>query len=83
MIEREKKRRRFFSMMENERDRQDEKHPRGFKDGTYPSRTTFMTVLAAEVGEVADAILEHDRENQIAEVVQVAAVCLRAYEELL
>lgn len=70
-------------MLENERDRQDELHPQGFRDGKYQSRTAFMTVLAAEVGEVADAILSHDRDNQIEEVVQVAAVCLRAFEELL
>ncbi len=83
MTAKEKKQQRFMNMMELERDRQDRLHPGGLCDNGKPSRTLSLTVLAAEVGEFADAILEHDRDNQTTELVQVAAVCMRIYEEVL
>ena len=83
MTETEIKRRRFISKIECERDRQNEQHPKGMMDHGYPSRTLAMTVLAAEVGELADAILDKDREAQDKELTHIAAVCFRIYEEVL
>lgn len=51
--------------------RQDEKF--GSQRRLVPDR--WNTILGEEVGEVAHAVNEHDRENLIEELVQVAAVC--------
>ncbi len=77
------KRRRFFNMIEHERDRQNELHPRGMYDGAYTSRTLALTVLTEEVGELAEAIIEKDRERQTEELLHVAAVCFRIFEEVM
>lgn len=55
-----------------ERKRQDEKWGRDF-----PARTDdeWLTVLTEELGECARAILEHDGDNLIVEILQCAAVC--------
>ena len=68
----------IFRLIENERERQELLHPEGF----LGSKETAMTVLAAEVGEVATAFLRERKENQINEVIQVAAVALRILEDL-
>jgi len=54
-----------------ERDRQDAKWGRDFEGR---SDAFWLTILAEEFGEVANAILEHDEENVVVELVQVAAV---------
>ena len=83
MTDQEKAQRRFTNMIEMERERQDILHPRGLYDGKFPSRLLSLAVLLEEMGEFSKAVLEHDRDNQLTELVQVAAVCYRIYEEVL
>lgn len=67
----------IYSMINKERDRQDEKHPNQNLD-------TFIymgcQILGEEVGEVNKAWLEQDSNNLVEELVQVAAVCVRWLE---
>lgn len=42
----------------------------------------FAAILGEEYGEVCRALLEDDVENLREEIVQVAAVCARAWERL-
>ncbi|KKN49302.1 hypothetical protein LCGC14_0644010 [marine sediment metagenome] len=62
----------------DERVRQDEK----FGSQRKLSQETWLNILVEEVGEVAESILEHDDENYPVELVQVAAVCVAALEDL-
>jgi NTP pyrophosphatase (non-canonical NTP hydrolase) len=54
-----------------ERQRQDAKWGRDF-----PGRSDsfWLTILAEEFGEVANAILEHEENHTVEELIQVAAV---------
>lgn len=54
-----------------ERERQDRKWGRDFR-GRHDS--FWLTILAEEFGEVAEAILEHDEENVKTELIECAAV---------
>lgn len=51
---------------------------------TFPTNgfDTMAAVLCEETGEVARAILDGDRANLGTELIQVAAVCCRMYEQL-
>lgn len=61
----------IFTEILHEIVRQDEKW--GSQRHLPPDR--WNTILGEEVGEVAHAVNEHDRENLMEELVQVAAVC--------
>ncbi len=63
-----------------ERDRQDVKW--GVAAERNQTKMKWLTILMEEVGEVAESILEHDDENYPVELVQVAAVCVAALEDL-
>ena len=58
-----------------ERMRQDEKFPPD--EETNISDKLMLAVLMEEVGEVANALLEHDYDNVDTEIIQVAAVCVK------
>lgn len=60
-----------------ERERQDCIHPRSDWPGIV-----WATVMGEEYGEICRAILENDRENLKDELVQLAAVCMRVYENI-
>lgn len=60
-------------LVKDERERQDKKWGKGFFGR---SDLAWLGILAEEFGEVANAILEHDEENLITEITQVAAVCI-------
>ena len=62
--------------IQDERDRQDAKW--GSQRHLPPE--TWLTILVEEVGEVAESILEHDPNNYVLELVQVAAVAVAALE---
>jgi hypothetical protein len=73
-----------------ERDRQRVKWatPHGWGRGDCstldpPDDRVKLAVLAEEFGEVARALLEHDRDGLAAELVQVAAVCVAWLEAVL
>ncbi len=59
----------------NERARQDRK----FGAQNHPPER-WMVILMEEVGEVSNAILEHDISNYEVELIQVAAVAVAALE---
>lgn len=64
-----------WAKVQKELDHQVEKWNR--PDGEWPDDIHKKnTVLGEEVGEVANAILEHDYENLEVELAQVAAVCI-------
>ena len=63
-----------------ERARQDAKW--GVASERNQTKRQWLTILMEEVGEVAEAILESDDENYPVELVQVAAVCVAALEDL-
>jgi NTP pyrophosphatase (non-canonical NTP hydrolase) len=58
-----------------ERKRQDYLHPRN-------KQHEYLAIITEEIGEVAKAILEKDKNNQREEIIQVAAVAIRWLEEL-
>lgn len=61
-------------LVRQERNRQDRKWGVSFPD--RPDEK-WLTILAEEFGEVANAMLEHQTDEEIeAEIVQVAAVCV-------
>lgn len=71
----------IFQMIAEERARQDAKFYR--KSGEWPSADGIKAlVLQEETGEIARAILEHDRQNLLEELVQTAAVCVAWLETL-
>ncbi|KKL59048.1 hypothetical protein LCGC14_2219180, partial [marine sediment metagenome] len=72
----ERDRRDIWSRILLERARQDTKF--GAQHKLSPK--DWLTILVEEVGEVAEAILEHDIDNYSVELVQVAAVCVAALE---
>ena len=41
----------------------------------------WLTILAEEFGEIANAILEHDHDGIEKEIIQTAAVCCAMYEQ--
>lgn len=59
-----------------ERDRQDVK----FGSQRLLSQEVWLRILVEEVGEVAEAINDHDDGNYPVEVIQVAAVCVAMLE---
>ena len=62
-----------------ERYRQDKK----WGKGTWQSPVHLKyIVLAEEFGEIAEAILNHDKDNLKEELIQVAAVCLKWLEAI-
>lgn len=65
-----------FCLIAQERDRQDAKWGR---QADY-TQQKWLTILVEEVGEVAEAILEKRPEEWVKEMVQVAAVVVRALE---
>lgn len=67
----------FMSQMEAERSMQDILHPKDDWPGVV-----WATVLGEEYGEVCKAILEHDRNNLEEELIHLASVCMRIYENL-
>ena len=69
----------FLAAVCGERLRQIRKWGEASQDGFDQK---FAAILMEEVGEVARALLEGDRENLREEIVQVAAVCARAFERL-
>ncbi len=77
-IRKERDRRDIWSRILLERARQDTK----FGAQRKLSPKDWLTILVEEVGEVAEAILEHDIDNYSVELVQVAAVCVAALEDL-
>lgn len=64
----------------SERDQQDAKW--GKASERCQTKRQWLAILMEEVGEVAEAILEGDDENYLVELVQVAAVCVAALEDL-
>lgn len=83
MTEQMRKRNRFFTHLENRRDLIDVVDPKRMYDGAYTSRTLALTVLTKEVGALAKAILEKDRDVQLDVIVEIAALTLKMYEEVL
>lgn len=61
-----------------ERLRQDELH--GTRNGWPPER--WLVILMEEVGEVSNAVLEHDLIGYYKEFIEVAAVAVAALENL-
>ena len=77
------RRRHLFGLVLEERERQLHLHPKGMDDDRgYPSRHVSMTVITEEVGELAEAIYEKDREGQKKEAIHVIASTLRFLEEV-
>ncbi len=70
----------ILQAIQDERDRQDVKW--GKASERKLSKRYWLTILMEEVGEVAEAILENDCENYPVELIQVAAVCVAALEDL-
>lgn len=68
--------RRALALVEAERRRQDAKW--GSQRSHLPR--TWLPILMEEVGEVAKAMLERDRDGYVAELVQSAAVAVAAIE---
>jgi hypothetical protein len=68
-----------LEMVLAERTRQDTKHG----DQSHVSPEFFYMVLGEEVGEIANARLEQDRDNYLKEIVQVATVAFRQVEYIL
>lgn len=64
----------IFEQISNEREDQEEKWPFSVPE------EVMLTVLTEEVGEVARAVLEKDREMLQAELIQVAAICCKWLE---
>lgn len=69
-----------LQQIRDERARQDAKWGRA-TERNLPKKT-WLTILMEEVGEVAEAILEEDDNNYPVELIQVAAVCVAALEDL-
>lgn len=69
---------RIIRMVWEERQRQISKWG---KYRNLPSRT-WLAILMEEVGEIAKADLEHDRSNQIDEIIQVIAVCIAWLQDI-
>ena len=63
-----------------ERRRQDALYGVAHQRGYTPDR--WLRVLAAEVGEVADAIEDDDLDNLRVELIQVAAVAIAFHDAL-
>ena len=80
----------IFSLIDDERDRQDLLHPRPLRKksdnedveiiANLIDQTEFLTVLVEEIGEVARAL--QGEGNLKDELVQVASVCTRWLERL-
>ena len=71
---------RILQAIQDERDRQDIKWGKATERNL--DKKTWLTILTEEVGEVAESILERDDANYPVELVQVAAVCVAALEDL-
>jgi NTP pyrophosphatase (non-canonical NTP hydrolase) len=74
-------RRRVYSLIDAERQRQAElwgkDHGWGYGDcSTDLANTVKLTVLAEELGEVSRAVLEKNQPNTRTELIQVAAVAV-------
>ena len=61
----------IVSLVDVERNRQDEKWGTGFKGR---SDSFWLSILTEEIGEAAHAILERDEVNLTEELIQAAAV---------
>jgi NTP pyrophosphatase (non-canonical NTP hydrolase) len=80
----------IFSLIDEERDRQDLLHPRPLRKKSHNEdveiianlidQTEFLTVLVEEIGEVARALQGEGSLKE--ELVQVASVCTRWLERL-
>lgn len=72
----------IHSAVDDERRRQDEKW--GWPNAGLASDNVYkkVAILAEEMGEVANAVLEGDHENLKVELVQVAAVCFAWLESI-
>ncbi len=79
----------IYNMVNLERENQEEYHEEGFrnvdknwKEDTYipQSKDVAIKVLLSELGEYATAVMRESENNQIAELVQVAAVAVRMLE---
>lgn len=70
---------RVLKEVSEERDRQDTIYGALPKDRA-PS--VYLGILASEFGEIALAILKGDMQNYREELIQLAAVCVRAVEDL-
>ena len=68
----------LWLQIKEERDRQDDK----FGAQRKLTQREWLAILMEEVGEIAESILERDDENYPVELIQVAAVCVAALEDL-
>lgn len=66
----------------SERQRQDEKWGRLAQRRLEVPRHMWMSILMEEVGELAEAFLEQDRDEAYGEAMQVAAVAVTIMEVL-
>lgn len=66
----------IYALINAERERQDRK----WGEQADHSPEKWLAILTEEVGETAEAILEHNRPNMIEELIQVAAVAVRWLE---
>lgn len=69
----------ILAEISQERDRQDAIYGGLPKDG---AQSLYLGILTSELGEVASAMLKGNMENYREELIQVAAVCVRAIEDL-
>jgi NTP pyrophosphatase (non-canonical NTP hydrolase) len=62
-----------------------ERYVQDTKYGSQPQNwkpTTWLAILSEELGEVARAIIQHDKDTYRKELIQLAAVAIAAIEDL-